>query len=541
MSNLYKYLSSKDNKLVDKVISLVDIRKYDAAMDLIYQRLGEGIDIATQNGTMLKGELAGLLIDIGEEGLIEKATLNGLEILETNRNEFIKHMREYSLEYNLGNGKRTLFKFQRSIPNFKFTAEAVSLLIEAKNHYWKAYKLLSYNDKPLKAQIFVNLANTLLQSGRIAEALQYFDLVIIENPDFSTALANRSAALLRLTDISGSYTTNLLQQAWKGYDSAALDVDLPDWIAELFYRKGEWLKGKLEILGYNEDKINHDIEETEAESKTHSNFRKYCIENHLTLSEHALYCNCVGARRDDLTIPSPVKPIGGEFVPQMELILNRLKSEFAFARLLYYQSKPNNFINLETFDREITFTELYENEVVGNRSEMLRNSFRLCFGVLDKIAYGVCDLFDLAEPHEPLYFERFWKPRGKNLSIKKKERWAKINSIDNVPLLALYSQATDLNATDGEWSIFKKWRNALEHEILILTLNDKKPLDKYKILENQKDLDRVEYEEFEIKTLHMLRFTRSAIFNFVFCVRTEGAKVKCNGKVEPITFGYKKL
>jgi len=539
MSDLSKYLSSKDNKLVNESGALINNRKYDASMGLINQRLSDGVDIATQSGTMLISKLAGMLIDIGEEGSIEKAALDGLEILETNRKELMKHVREDSFEYNLGNGKSALFKIKRSNPNFKFSAKDIKLLIEAKNHYWKAYKLISDNDKLLKVQILVNLGNTLLHCGRVAEALQYFDSVLSENPSFPKAQANRSTALISLIELSGTYTTNLLQQAWKGYEIATQQPDLPNFIVEIFDNKRADLKGKLEILGYNEDKINHDIEETEAESKTHSKFRKYCIENHLTLSEHALYCNCLGARRDNLTIPIPVKPIGGDFVPKMELILNRLKSEFAFARLLYYQSKPSNFINLETFEKELTFTELYENEAVGNRSEMLRNSFRLCFGVLDKIAYGVCDLFDLAEANEPLYFERFWKPIGKNLSVKQKERWANINSIDNVSLLALYSQATDLNATNGEWSIFKKWRNALEHEMFILNLDDKKPSDKYRIFENQNDIYRVEYGEFEIKTLHMLRITRSAIFNFVFCVRAEGTKVKSNGTADTFTFKHK--
>ncbi|MDM8544492.1 LA2681 family HEPN domain-containing protein [Desulfococcaceae bacterium HSG9] len=149
-----------------------------------------------------------------------------------------------------------------------------------------------------------------------------------------------------------------------------------------------------------------------------------------------------------------------------QLILNRIKSEFALARILYYQSNPECCKGLETFDEEIAFTELYENEAVGIRPEMVRLSFRICFGILDKIARGICDLFNLAEPNEPLYFESFWKPRG-NKSIKQKERWDKINSINNFPLLALYSQATDLNSFNGEWGIFKEWRNAMEHKMLI--------------------------------------------------------------------------
>ena len=51
---------------------------------------------------------------------------------------------------------------------------------------------------------------------------------------------------------------------------------------------------------------------------------------------------------------------------------------------------------------------------------------------------------------------------------KQKTRWQKINNILNISLLALYTQATDLNNKDGEWSIFKEWRNNLEHSHLNL-------------------------------------------------------------------------
>jgi tetratricopeptide (TPR) repeat protein len=534
MTELSKYLSPKDNALIKKIVSLINGRKYDACMNLIHKRLTDNINISTQAGAMLKAELAGRLIDIGEEGRIERAVLYGLNILENDRNQLGKYIHEGSLEYNLGNAKNTLFKIQLSNPNFKYSPQTIKQLSDAKNHYWKAYKLLPPDEESIRPQLIVNLANTLSSSGRIAEALQYYDLVISRNPNFSMANVNRSEALLWLNNLSDTYSINLLQQAMEGYDRAAESSDLPKWMIKLFGKKRDWLKRKLKKLGYTEEDIAHGLEETKAESETHSNYRKFYIENHLCLSEHSLYCNCLGARHDDLTIPKTSEPIGGDFVPRMELLLNRLKSEFALARLLYYQSDPKHIKNFKTFDEEITFTELYENEAVGARREMLRSSFRMCFGILDKIAYGICDLFDIADPHEPLYFESFWKPRGRRLSTIQKERWSKINSIDNFSLLALYSQATDLNTINGEWGIFKGWRNALEHKMLILTLGGNL-LDAFRILGNQRAVKIIDYKEFEMKTLHLLRLTRSAIFNFVFCVRREGTKEKSKSKGKALT------
>jgi hypothetical protein len=206
--------------------------------------------------------------------------------------------------------------------------------------------------------------------------------------------------------------------------------------------------------------------------------------------------------------------------------------------LLYYRAVSQDINNWQTYDEEVTYTELYEDEAIGTGPEMLRTSFRLCFGVLDKIVRAVCDLFNLADPTEPIYFESFWRPRGSNLSEKQKQRWSKVNSIENFPLLALYSQATDLNSHGGEWGIFKTWRNDLEHEMLILTQSAREPIDIYGTLGGTTSTKRVQHEEFKEKTLHLLQLTRSAIFNFVFCVRHEGEKERGPNEI-PIPLNHK--
>lgn len=222
----------------------------------------------------------------------------------------------------------------------------------------------------------------------------------------------------------------------------------------------------------------------------------------------------------------------------MEHYLNRIKSEFTTSRLLFYRSLSGENEDWEIFQDEVVYTELFENEIIDINSEMLRSSYRLCFGILDKIAEAICELFDLAHEKEKIYFESFWRPRGKNLHPKQKERWEKINSIENPSLLALYSQACDLNSKTGEWSFFKPWRNSLEHGIFVITDDNGIDTDPFKILGKRRNIESTNYADFLYKTLHLLRFTRSAIFNFVFCVRREGSK-NAEGKGQKITFHYK--
>src|ERR1035441_4207308 len=126
---------------------------------------------------------------------------------------------------------------------------------------------------------------------------------------------------------------------------------------------------------------------------------------------------------------------------------NRLKAEFGTARHLYHQATNANTKDLH--EHEITYTELFEGETVSIRTELLRTSFRLCLGILDKIALGICELYNIADPTEKLYFESFWQPNAKK--GKAGTRWATLKAeSDNASLVALYSQATDLGS-DGEW------------------------------------------------------------------------------------------
>ena len=521
--NIYKF-SQEDELLWENIEDLTNQQKYGAAIELIQERLEKPIDITIPNDALLKAKLAGFLIDIGSEGQIERPIKNAIDIYNKNKNTFGKFIHKSSIEYNLGNAKSGLFRIQKIDPTFKFNPKNIGMLTETKNHYWRAYKLLPKDDIEFRKQLLTNLANALDASCRVVEALQYYDQVISEDPEFPQANASRGEALIWLNHICGSYSVNQIWQAMNNFAIAAKSKNVPDWYIRQWEAKRDRLQNKLEKHGCTEKDIEHDIELTRTEADSHSDYRKFCLKHSLCLSEHSLYCNCIGADRDNLTIPKTSGPIGGDDVPRMELRLNRIKSEYAIARLLFYESSEINQKKWEPYNKEVSFTELYEDEAVGHRPEMLRTSFRLCFGILDKIAHAVSELFDLSDPDEPLAFERFWRPRGKGLSKKQKGRWEKINQIENFPLLALYSQATDLNSQAGEWGNFKDWRNALEHESLILTQSSDKPLDIYGALASSPRILKVNYTEFREKTLHLLQLTRSAIFNFVFCVRIEGEK-----------------
>ncbi len=391
---------------------------------------------------------------------------------------------------------------------------AITMLIDAKSAYWRAFRASDSSDP----QLLVNLANCLDQSCRVVEALRHFDAALAASPGFPMAQLNRGLALQLLARLADSFSIKLLVEAMHSFRNAETS-NLPPHLREIARENRIQLADGLQALGWSAERAEAHDDQDQLEADAHDPYWQFCLDNFLALSEHALYCRCAGARRDDLSIPKSSGPIAGGFVPRLELLLNRMKSEFCLARALYYQAtKPPGHWDMRPF--EGTFSELQEGEAIGLSPEFLRTSFRLCFGILDRIAQGLSELFELAAPEEALYFESFWRPA--NQRNKGEERWTKINQQNNWGLVALYSIATDLNAKAGEWGFFKKHRNSLEHGLLVL-------VDESGVVPALARPERIQLEEVPLVTfaehaLHMLQLTASAIFSFVFCVRAEGVR-----------------
>jgi tetratricopeptide (TPR) repeat protein len=508
-------LDPADGQLLATATALLNERRFDEALQVLRARIAQGLSVKDHQGLMLLAEIGGLLIDTGAEGRNEQAITEGLALLEENRARFEGLLTRASVEYNLGNAKSALVDLRN--PN-AFTTPGLAehdLLLAAKNHYWSALKAHDRADA-FARQLRTNLANALRKSGRITEALTEYDDIIADDPTFTMAHFHRGLALLVLERVSGAVSLNLLWQAATDYRLAAEAPDARLGVRDAAIKMRDYIVQRLAALGHDPQELERDYQAAHEEANEHSAYRTFTLRHHLGLSEHSLYCDCRGARRDELMIATNATPVAGDRIPRLELILNRLKAEFGTARLLYCHATKDESWDLH--EEEMTFAELFEGEQLGVRTEFLRTSFRLCLGILDKIALGVCELYDVADPQENLSFETFWKPRAHK--GKAGTRWqALVAKSKNPALVALYSQATDLGS-DGEWSLFKAWRNDLEHRFLILTTQATPP-DRWNARTGIFDTRCVTSKEFSEQTLHLLQFTRSAIFNYTFCARYE--------------------
>lgn len=504
-------------KLRDKINVLLDQSRYDDALRELDLQTDSFIEDKNDDLYLL-AEIAGSYITLGSETYNISAVNKGLSIFQDNREALKTVVTEDSIDYCLGNGFHAIYKIEiQKKENFFPNPESIKdSLFEAKQSYLKAFKKINLNDlNDYSIQVLTNLGNNLNHSGRIVEALQLFDIVLTYNPKFPQAVVSKADGLRYMMQTTNCpIAISLFAEIYRLFNIASEQNivlrEIRDTIEYGKMKSAEFLINN----GVKLDSLKKEFDLIDIECQNHPENLKFILDNFLSLSEHSLYCKCNGAKTDDLTIGYPGFVTTDKKIIQLELLNNRLKSEFSLARQLYIdylKGAQNDYVYYENVVNGI------EN---GIKTEQLRTSFRQCFGILDKIAEGLCFLLDLeVKGRENIYFESFWNPSNNN------ERWTKINEFENIHLTALFSIACDLNKRNGEFGFYKQWRNKLEHGLFSLTNSDYEDSN----LENEQFLLKTSAINFENKTKHLLQLTRASIFSFVFCVRHELITKKENG------------
>lgn len=463
-------------------------------------------------------KLGMLFVDIGHMASKKEASYLGLEIMESD--SFDNCLTRDSYYYNLGNAKSNLIQ---SVSDDKINTDIklTRQLSEVNSLFLKA--ILSCRKQRVDAQpeYLVNLAVNLQRQYRFSEALALYDQVIAMNLDIPQAWTNRSECLSLISRISNFSSIKQGREISLGFRNASKSNKLPpDW-AKHYLLRAEKIDGDIEknCLDMDVD-VGDDSHLDDHEYQSLSEYRKWCLDNFLSLSEHGLYCKCYGSARDNLTIPLTTRGISGDFIYPMEKVLNRLKSEFGLARLMLFEYKIAD--KDHCIEDEACYSELYDNELLGINIEKLRTAFRVCFGILDKIGNAIALLFDLQLKNKnnkvrDTYFHTFWE-------LDKEERLEKFEALDNAGLLGLYSIACDLNhQVKGELNFYKQWRNALEHSFVFIYENDE-PKDAENSIGYHGNPEFISEAEFVASTEHVLQLTRSAIFSFVYAIRIKAEK-----------------
>lgn len=506
---------------LNRLSQMVDLGQFDQALagiEIVYLKVNENFERDALFFKILSN-VASVFIDIGHMKPSLESTQKGLGILNEYKLEIIEQIGKDAYFYNLSNAKSNLVNEKNP---FNHTFSTIEQLVDIKADLWKAIK---YCDDPKSVKshptYVVNLGNCLKQQFRIVEALDCYDQVNMIELDIPQAWINRSETLMILNEVSNTYSIQMLEQIKMGYERVLSSQEIPPIWMEHYKNQVSLHQDKIydaqKDAGIEEDL--HDLEKTKSEYNQLSDYRKFCLDNNLSLSEHGLYCACTGSSRDNLTIPT-TGGVVGDFVIPMEMVLNRIKSEFSFARHLFFEYLTID-IDYELL-HDSCFSELFNDEMLGIDVEKLRTAFRACFGILDKIGIAICELFDLYPSNGQVYFQSFWQLDFEN-------RREKFDSHKSPGLLALYSIATDLNEKkEGEWSFLKQLRNDLEHEFVVVHKTDK-PSDIYDSYNFMDNIVFIKEDEFIEHLKRLLQLTRSAIFSFVFAVRDKALNEKKDG------------
>lgn len=489
-----------------EIYALLNNGNYDAARQIIVDNLSN-ITVSEDDTSIMELYFYyGFLIDIGIESRSESDLVSAIAFMKENEEKVCSIQGKAGFYYNLGNATSGLGKLYHYNNRGVLSQDLQKKYYqEPIQYYWSALAAVSDDDN-LKIRIYINLSNALVSAGRIVEAIQFLDSVLKLNAAHPQALVSIADHLNHMTNVTNcSLSVALLVRIYGHYDDGIKTKSLPSYILTHCTHQRSLLQLQIEKEGFDLNDIDKELVETKNEFDQHSDYRKYCILNYLTLNEHGIYCGCVSNKKDDIQIGVSHGMFRTEIVPKMELLLNRLKSEFAFARWAYYQS-----IHGGKFEFDVQYSDLLDNEMLSPEIELQRTSFRICYGILDKIALGICKIFNI--PAKRIHFESFWE----DLKIK-----PLLNDTKNIHVNALFSIANDLNSKTGELKHFKNWRNKLEHNLLILKDTLSFDPDYLKVFEDDEFVVVTDAEEFKEKALHLLQLTRAAIFSFVYCIRLE--------------------
>ncbi len=235
--------------------------------------------------------------------------------------------------------------------------------------------------------------------------------------------------------------------------------------------------------------------------------------NGLALSLHCSANEYSSGRFDLLTVPSIRAKISDEHrVPEIFAMINVMKSDFAFARQVYFDVRE---YGVDTrFFETTSHADTLDYAVYGVRFSALTSAQRIAFDILDKIAVAMACYLGMEKAHKTS-FSDVWGKAGKGGVFGLNEEIANTFRSGNPGLIALYNIYHDISKDDsrghGFMEAHKSYRNCSTHRFSVLHddmfSNDHSSLSLA--------VDHMHLQRFESLTLDSLKLARAALFYFI--------------------------
>lgn len=406
-------------------------------------------------------------------------------------------------------------QLQSATDSEKKTKEFVEPVLKAKERLSKLYSQYLTNKKTMNQgqleRCLESLGNCYGVLSRWFEALYYINLAMgldtnNENPNVHML---RASILERVqSSTCGNYNGQLQLDIIDSTIVPRKTVYYPEAVKEEYrilnrQKRTELKQSKISI----KDLRNHRSKSIK-ESKNYNEYLSFCLENELFLTEHSMYCKCERSTYDDLTIRSSHEHTQIDFIKPYEECLQPLVFDFILARKKHFDSLPGNMLR-NYFSRSIKRDDNLRNIKLS----LLKDSFRLCYSILDTIAVSILEALDIDYP-------KILKAKKKSTNIHFVGIWEDLITSkhfdDNFYVQTLYSIAYDIMEKTSGHKEFRDIRNALEHKIFRVKKKngqmDKLPFKKLSYYE-------IGEQEFYEKSLVLLVYTKSLLLTYTYFLR----------------------
>lgn len=445
--------------------------------------LAERILKSKKHSPELKHKICRVLIDLA----IENNKLEYFDIAIEGL-EKIKNFDLDNVNFNLGSAYLEKYNALGEKPNYLIDDE--KLLFNSKREFKK--EVAKHPDKVLR-ETNINLGIIYNKIGRPLEALDYFEKVLEKHETSAYALYNKGNTLLAHSSFIDSPI--LVKEAYQNFKFLLTVDKLPNNMKENCENFIDFI-----LEDYPEEFLESDDNQTyeiPTESEFESFMIDFCLENKLFLNP-CNYCqSCQNAVGDKIVIRKMIseveKDINDDLFLNLSSYLNQLKMDFISARFLFILSQFEDF-NLEIIMKHVLIIDAAFSEENDIRVQILKDSFKNFFNILDKISVFIKRYLELDIPMSKVNFRNVWFEYDKK---KKKVIDNKINPKlllfkKNNGLTALYDIYLDVEY-NNEKEYLRRTRNNLTHKYLRVTDN--------KINDDDKTLDELKKETIEIAIL----------------------------------------
>lgn len=388
--------------------------------------------------------------------------------------------------------------------------------------------------KGRKVQILTNLGGRMSEIGRPFEAIEYWNQALKIAPAFGMALGNKGIGLKTFADhlydpLHASIYLSIAKQLLK---KSIASKTTEERVKADFHLHWQTLKnvpyGLFKSICTSTDFL--------GKSKLEQDYRNWCLQNTLFLNPINDICVAPIAACDvfgmpDITSRSAEMPFCFKYY-------NVIKQEYVSARFSYYDAIHSSKVHPS--DRNVMTFNTLDYPIHTYSLEQMKSTYRAAYSVFDKIAFFIKEYFHLPLKENSVYFRSIWYVNAH----KKNGLDSKFTSSKNWPLRGLFWLSKDLydddpefrNAIDPSAQELYSIRNYIEHKFLSVHdgLFDLTDLDAPKYA----GVYRIQLEEFEKKTLQVLKLARAAIIYLSLAVHVDQRRVsreKSNGLKMPMS------